>query len=236
MRMISDWEIQIKAQIRRRYAQQAANQPENTNKLNKSRYPKDLIKNLPLALAKQYSGCGYLFKDIGFDGSETVLDLGSGAGIDSYIASTFINTGKIFSIDMTFEMLSHHNIQNIKPICADLEYLPIVSSCIDLIISNASFSLSISKEKAFSEAFRVLKGNGRLVIRDIIKVTDLPQEILADPLSFNTSLGGALDEDNLRSQIEDVGFVDIIISDHQPFSYVTSVKIEAKKPLNIHPV
>ncbi|MDC0196747.1 methyltransferase domain-containing protein, partial [Gammaproteobacteria bacterium] len=135
-----------------------------------------------------------------------------------------------FSVDMTFEMLSNHNINNIKRICADMEYLPIINSQIDLIIANASFNLSISKEKAFNEAFRVLKENGRLVMRDIIKIADLPQEILSDPLSYNTSLGGALDEDSLRSIIENAGFLDIIISDYQAFSYVVSVKIEARKP------
>jgi SAM-dependent methyltransferase len=229
--MISDWGMQIKLQIRRRYAKQAGIQSCDTNKLKDSGYPNNLIKKLPLNLAAQYSGCGYLFNDINFDGSEIVLDLGSGAGVDSYIASTFLSTGEVFSIDMTFEMLSNYNIHNIKPICADIEYLPTRDSRIDLIIANASFNLSINKEKAFSEAFRVLKGNGRLVMRDIIKVADLPQEILTDPLSFNTSLGGALDEESLRSEIENVGFVDIIISDHKPFSYVESVKIEAKKPL-----
>jgi ubiquinone/menaquinone biosynthesis C-methylase UbiE len=127
-------------------------------------------------------------------------------------------------------MLSNHNIHNIKRICADIEYLPISKSQIDLIIANASFNLSINKEKAFSEAFRVLKANGRLVMRDIIKVTDLPQEILTDPLSYNTSLGGALYEDSLRSQIENAGFLDVIISDYKAFSYVVSVKIEARKP------
>jgi arsenite methyltransferase len=228
--MISDWEIHIKAQIKRRFAQQSANQSSNINKLMMSGYPSNLIKNLPLSLAKQYSGCGYMFNNISLDGNETVLDLGSGAGIDSYIASTFLNTGNVLSVDMTFEMLSNHNINNIKQICADIEYLPIINSQIDLIIANASFNLSISKEKAFNEAFRVLKENGRLVMRDIIKVADLPQEILSDPLSYNTSLGGALDEDSLRSKIKNAGFLDIIISDYQAFSYVVSVKVEARKP------
>ena len=66
-------------------------------------------------------------------------------------------------------------------------------------------------------------------MRDIIKVADLPQEVLIDPLSFNTSLGGALTEKDLRSEMEEAGFVDIIISDHQPFSYAESVEIKAKK-------
>ncbi len=234
MLMVSDWEVQIKAQIRLRYAQQAENESWKTKNPNETGYPIDLIENLPPDLVAQYSGCGYLFKDINFDGSEMVLDLGSGAGLDSYIASTLLNTGEVFSLDMTFEMLSNHNIHNIKSICADMEYLPISDASIDVIIANASFNLSINKEKALSEAFRVLKDNGRLIMRDIIKVTDLPLEVLTDPLSFNTSLGGALDELSLESKIGKAGFIDIVISDYQPFSYVKSVKIEAKK-ISINP-
>ena len=227
--MISDWELQIKSQIRRRYAQQVATPSCDLNKLKNSRYPNDLIKKLPPKVAVQYSGCGYFFKGITINGNETILDLGSGAGVDSFIASTFLTTGEIFSIDMTLEILSKYNIQNIKPICADIEYLPIRDAHVDIIIANASFNLSVNKKKAFSEAFRVLKENGRLVMRDIIKVGDLPQEVLIDPLSFNTSLGGALDEESLRLEMEDAGFVGIVISDHQPFSYAESVKIIAKK-------
>ena len=165
-----------------------------------------------------------------------VLDLGSGIGLDSYIASTFLSTGKVFSLDMTYEVLSNHNTNKINSICADMEYLPIENCCINIIIANASFNLSINKERAFNEAFRVLKNSGRLVMRDIIKVEELPQEILIDPLSFNTSLGGAIDELSLKSKLGKAGFVDIIISDRQNFSYVESVKIEAIKPFNFREI
>jgi len=136
---------------------------------------------------------------------------------------------RVFRASSYLRLTRAVNIQNVKPICADIEYLPIRDAHVDLIIANASFNLSVDKKKAFSEAFRVLKENGRLVMRDIIKVGDLPQEVLIDPLSFNTSLGGALDEESLRLEMEDAGFVGIVISDHQPFSYAESVKIIAKK-------
>jgi len=193
-------------------------------------YPQEILENLPSTLLQQYSGCGYLFRDIEFNNNELILDLGSGAGLDSYLATKYFNAGRVLSLDLTFEMLENHHVYNIKAICGDMEYLPINDLQLDVIIANASLNLATNKEKALGEAFRVLKHNGRIIMRDVVNVGELPQEVLIDPLSFNTSLGGALNEQALRSKIESVGFVDIDISDHQSFSYLESVKIEATKP------
>jgi len=177
-----------------------------------------------------YSGCGYLFAGINFGGDEIVIDLGCGSGLDSYVASTHLNAGKVISIDMTFETLLKIKVQNILPLCADIEYLPISDFSADIVIANASFNLTISKKRAFREAFRILKNNGRLVIRDLIKTNDLPSEVIADPLSYNTSLGGVLDEQALISIINEAGFTKISCTDYQKFSYVQSIRIEATKP------
>jgi ubiquinone/menaquinone biosynthesis C-methylase UbiE len=228
--MYSNWENEVKAQIKRRYAQQTKNKNRNTKSACEMGYPKNILENVPRTLLQQYSGCGYLFKDMNFNGNELILDLGSGAGLDSYLASKHLDTGEVFSLDITFEMLADQAAYNIKSICGDMEYLPISNLQVDLIISNASLNLATNKDTALREAFRVLKHNGRIVMRDLIRVEELPQEVLTDPLSFNTSLGGALDKHSLISKIKNVGFVNITISDHQPFSYLESVKIEAHKP------
>jgi SAM-dependent methyltransferase len=226
--MTETWEQQVKAQIRRRYANQIGE--NGAAKAIEHGYPSDLIESLPPALIEGYSGCGYLFEGLEFSGDETVVDLGSGAGVDSYIASTRLPRGTVISVDMTFEMLPKINYQQLLiNICGDIEYLPLADACADIIIANASFNLAISKEKAFAEAFRVVKSNGKLVARDLIKTEDLPAEVLSDPLSYNTSLGGALEEDALISEIEKAGFKNVTLSDHRPFSYVHSVKIEAMK-------
>ena len=230
--MESDWENKIKALIKRRYARQNRNKNRNSISPHEMGYPQEILENLPSTLLQQYSGCGYLFRDIEFNSNELILDLGSGAGLDSYLATKYFNAGRVLSLDLTFEMLENHHVYNIKAICGDMEYLPINDLQLDVIIANASLNLAANKEKALGEAFRVLKYNGRIIMRDVINVGELPQEVLIDPLSFNTSLGGALNEQSLRSKIESVGFVDIDISDHQPFSYLESVKIEATKPPN----
>ena len=105
--MTETWEQQVKAQIRRRYANQIGE--NGAAKAIEHGYPSDLIKSLPPALIEGYSGCGYLFEGLEFSGDETVVDLGSGAGVDSYIASTRLPRGTVISVDMTFEMLPKIN-------------------------------------------------------------------------------------------------------------------------------
>tara|TARA_B100000315_G_scaffold245251_1_gene270921 strand:+ start:3990 stop:4679 length:690 start_codon:yes stop_codon:yes gene_type:complete len=226
--MTSEWEQQIKAQIKRRYAGLESSAEDGAAKAVAHGYPAELISELPPALAAGYSGCGYLFEGLDFKGDETVVDLGSGAGLDSYIATLQLTNGTVISIDMTIEMLEKVNLRlSINYLCADIEALPLKDSCADLVIANASFNLAISKTKAFAEAYRVLKSGGRLVARDLVKEGELPAEVLTDPLSFNTSLGGALEEDALIAEIAKAGFEDITLSDHKEFSYVQSVKIQA---------
>ena len=105
--MTETWEQQVKAQIRRRYANQIGE--NGAAKAIEHGYPSDLIESLPPARIEGYSGCGYLFEGLEFSGDETVVDLGSGAGVDSYIASTRLPRGTVISVDMTFEMLPKIN-------------------------------------------------------------------------------------------------------------------------------
>ena len=229
--MTDDWEQQIKAQIRQRYVVQAGDATKGTARTIEHGYPAELINELPPVLVAAYSGCGYLFAGLEFKGNETVVDLGAGAGLDSWIVASHLTNGTVYSVDMTFEMLEKVNSQqltiNLLPICADIENVPLADCCADLVIANASFNLAISKEHAFAEAHRILKPGGRLVARDLIKEGELPPEILTDPLSYNTSLGGALEEHELAAEMAKAGFKNIAVSDHWEFSYVQSVKIEA---------
>lgn len=230
----SSWEQQVKEQIRRRYA--ALNfPPDGANRAVKAGYPAELIAQAPDWLTASYAGCGYLFDDIALQGDEVVVDLGCGAGLDSYFASRMLaDEGRVIAIDMTMEMLALVEdlpTSNIYPLAGDIEYLPVADGIADLVIANASFNLTLDKNKAFGEAYRVLKKGGRLEACDLVKDGDLPPEILTDPLSYNTSLGGALEEEKLIAEIKKVGFADAKISGHRPFSYVHSVKIEARKPL-----
>jgi len=226
--MTDDWERQVKAQIRQRYAGQTGNAKIGAEKAIAQGYPAELISGLPPELVAGYSGCGYLFDGLDFNAGETVVDLGAGAGLDSWIAASQLSHGTVISVDMTIEMLKKVNDQQlIINLCADIEALPLENACADVVIANASFNLAIDKAKAFGEARRVLKTGGRLMARDLIREGELPSEVLADPLSYNTSLGGALKEADLITRIEEAGFSEVSVTDHRPFSYVQSVKITA---------
>ena len=227
--MQSNWESQLKLQIRNRYAQEYKVCNVSVEKIINSGYPKALLKNIPTKLIQNYHGCGFILDQVTLEGSETILDLGSGAGIDSYILANEVMHGTVISLDLTPSALSNHNKQNIFPLCADFEYIPLANNSIDLIIANASINLAVSKEKVFGEAHRVLKKNGTLIIRDLIKNKELPAEVYTDPLSYTTSLGGAISQDKISSIIESAGFGNILISDHKPFSFLKSVTIKAKK-------
>ncbi len=227
---VSDWERQLKGQIRRRYATLKF-PPDGAGRAIEAGYPAELIAKTPEWLAASYLGCGFLLGDLRLAGDEIVIDLGCGTGLDSYLlAMELTNAGIVLAIDMTPKILSQVqriSVGNIIPLAGDMERLPLTDELADMVIANASLNLTLDKGKALAEACRILKPGGRLLARDLVKVDELPPEVLSDPLSYNTSLGGALAEEDLVVEIAKAGFKDIAIMDHQPFSYVQSVKIEA---------
>ncbi len=228
----SDWERQIKGQIRRRYATLNF-PPDGAGRAREAGYPADLIETTPDWLTASYSGCGFLLDELSLTGTETVVDLGCGTGVDSFLISRMLNDGGlVLAIDMTREMLARIGelpTDNITPLAGDMECLPLADETVDQAVANASFNLTLNKRNAFAEAFRVLKGGGRLVACDLVKDGDLPPEVLTDPLSYNTSLGGAIEEDDLKEIILETGFESVAITGHRPFSAVTAVKITAQK-------
>jgi len=226
----SEWELQLKGQIRRRYARLAKDNSFPSGAAERAieaGYPAAWIEKMPKELAASYSGCGFFFGGVSFTGTETVVDLGCGAGFDSHLAS-YLGAGTVIAIDMTPEMLDRvRTFTATKTIAGDMERLPLANNIADTVIANASFNLTVDKIKAFAEARRILRPGGRLIARDLVRVGDLPAEILSDPLSYNTSLGGAIEEAALIETIQGVGFKEVRISDHKPFSVVVSIKIEA---------
>ncbi len=133
-------------------------------------------------------GCGnpHLIADI--KEGETVLDLGSGAGFDCFLASKKVgNNGLVIGVDMTPEMLSQarsnaltNNYKNVDFRLGEIENLPVANDLVDVIISNCVINLSPNKQRVYDEAYRVLKNGGRLSISDIVLMKDLTQEMKQD--------------------------------------------------------
>ena len=238
-----DWLDGIKERIRRRYSRLIEERdfpPGGTRRLLDAGYPPAVLDRLPEELVAAYRGCGFPLAGLRLADIRFAVDLGCGAGIDArWIASEMGPDGTIVALDMTLPMLrmltrlpDRHALSagSVWPVAGDMEHLPLASGIADLVVANASFNLTVNKTAAFNEAYRILKPGGCLAVRELVREGELPREILEDPLSDVTSLGGTVTEEDLRDAVMDAGFIDIRITGRQPFSCVLSVQLNAVKP------
>ena len=183
---------------------------------------------------------------------ETVLDLGSGGGIDCFLAARQVGeTGKVIGVDMTPEMIERARenatkagVENVEFRLGEMEHLPVANETVDVILSNCVINLSPNKRAVFGEAFRVLKPGGRLAVSDIVATAQLPDEVRNDVKLHVGCVAGAATIDEIRSILSGAGFQDIqvapidrsrkIIQKYVPGSgmenYVVSATIEAVRP------
>ncbi|KRE96462.1 arsenite S-adenosylmethyltransferase [Paenibacillus sp. Soil766] len=164
-------------------------------------------------------GCGNPQAIASLKWGEVVLDLGSGAGFDVFLASKQVGeTGKVYGVDMTPEMISRarqnaqkHGYENVEFRLGEIEHLPILNDSIDVIISNCVINLSPDKEQVFNEAFRVLKLDGRLAISDVVMTSELPAELKSDLNSLAGCVSGASTIDEVMIFLQKSGFRSIVV-------------------------
>lgn len=170
-------------------------------------------------------GCGNPIALASLKEGETVLDLGSGAGFDCFLAARQVGReGKVIGVDMTPEMIEKAqenarkvSIANIEFRLGDIENLPVADGSVDVIISNCVINLAPNKNKVFQEAFRVLKPGGRLMVSDIVLTKPLPEFIKNSVAAYIGCVAGAsLREDYLRAMRE-AGFESITVQSEMPF-------------------
>ncbi len=150
---------------------------------------------------------------------ETVVDLGSGAGVDCFLAANKVgDSGKVIGIDMTSEMIDlarvsafKDNYENVEFRLGEIEHLPIANETVDLIISNCVINLASDKTQVFREAFRVLKPGGRLIISDIMFANELPEKVSNAFKGMAGCVSRAVVKDQYLGFIESVGFEDVEI-------------------------
>jgi arsenite methyltransferase len=164
-------------------------------------------------------GCGNPTALAKLQAGETVLDLGSGGGIDVLLSAKRVGpTGKAYGLDMTNEMLALANenkskagIDNVEFLKGEIENIPLPADAVDVIISNCVINLSASKDKVLGEAFRVLKPGGRLAVSDVVTRGEILPEIRRSVLAWVGCIAGALEENEYRDKLVVAGFEQIEI-------------------------
>src|SRR5213080_3990111 len=159
-------------------------------------------------------GCGNPLAIASLQPGQTVLDLGSGAGFDCFLAARAVgSSGKVIGVDMTHEMLSkaRENAQkngftNVEFRLGEIEALPVANNSIDVIISNCVINLSPEKPRVFREVFRVLKRGGRLAIADVVAAKPLPEKIRTQLNAIGGCVGGAALVGDLETMLKNAGF------------------------------
>ena len=184
-----------------------------------SLYPIDLLTTVPSDISSTSYGCGDPITLASLKPGQTVLDLGSGAGLDCILAAQKVGeTGHVIGVDMTPEMIERAqvnakkvNLNNIEFRHGYLENLPVDSNTVDVIISNCVINLSPDKEKVFNEAFRVLASGGKLAVSDIVTDGELPESIRKSLSAWAGCVAGAVDAKEYIAMMESVGFTDVSI-------------------------
>ena len=174
---------------------------------------------LPAEAVLASIGCGNPTALVQLNPGETVLDLGSGGGIDVLLSARQVGpTGKVYGLDMTDEMLAlaRENqqtlgVRNVKFLKGEIEDIPLGNHTVDVIISNCVINLSSDKDRVLAEAFRVLKPGGRLAVSDVVVRGDVPAEIRHSVELWMGCVAGALEESVYRDKLVKAGFNNVEI-------------------------
>ena len=182
-------------------------------------YEHSQVGQIPEAALKASLGCGNPTALADLHPGETVLDLGSGGGIDVLLSARRVGpAGKAYGLDMTDEMLAlarenqiKAGIENVEFLKGEIEHIPLPDNSVDVIISNCVINLSGDKDQVIREAFRVLRAGGRLAVSDVVTRGAMLPEIRDKILLWVGCIAGALEENDYRSKLEAAGFENVTI-------------------------
>ena len=164
-------------------------------------------------------GCGNPTALIDLRPGETVLDLGSGGGIDVLLSAKRVGpTGKAYGLDMTDEMLAlarenqkQAEVTNVEFLKGEIENIPLPDNSVDVIISNCVINLSADKDRVLGEAFRVLKPGGRFAVSDVVVRGSVPEAVRKSMLLWVGCIAGALEESEYLAKLKSAGFEDVSV-------------------------
>jgi arsenite methyltransferase len=205
-------------------------------------YTSEELAALPTEAVVNSFGCGNPVALAGLQAGDVVLDLGSGAGIDLFLAAKKVGpTGRVIGIDMTDEMIAKANeniragkFTNVEVRKGIIEELPVESGSVDWVISNCVINLSPEKPRVFREIARVLKPGGRMLVSDIVAEA-LPEEIMRHAALYSSCIAGAISESQYLAGLRSAGLVDVEVRDRLVYdtdqieSFVASDLVDAGK-------
>ncbi len=232
-------EEEVKKMVREGYAKIASREAENpaltagccgtstsvTDNISKQiGYSDEDIGQVPEG-ANLGLGCGNPIALASLKEGEVVLDLGSGAGFDCFLAASRVGLeGKVIGVDMTSEMLDKArenarkgNYHNVEFRLGEIENLPVADNSVDVVISNCVINLSFNKKRVFQEAYRVTKLGGRLMVSDIVLLKELPEYIKGSVAAYIGCLSGAIEKDEYLSAIRAAGFTNVKVIEENTF-------------------
>ncbi len=205
-------------------------------------YTEEDLVNVPEA-SNLGLGCGNPVALASLKEGEIVLDLGSGGGIDVFLAAKKVGPrGKAIGVDMTEDMInramitaSKYGYENVEFQLGEIENLPLEDESVDVIISNCVINLSVDKQKVFHEAYRVLKPGGRIMISDLVTEGELPEEVRKSFDAWAGCIAGALEKNQYLTTIKRAGFQNVRIISETAFNdccsqaQIKSIQVEAYK-------
>src|SRR5246127_819343 len=209
----------IREAVREKYSQAALRAgsccgPASASPITTNLYDADQKRRLPEAAVLASLGCGNPTALAELREGETVLDLGSGGGIDVLLSARRVGlSGKAYGLDMTDEMLAlardnqkKADAQNVEFLKGEIEHIPLPDNSVDVIISNCVINLSADKDQVLREAFRVLKPGGRFAVSDVVTRGAVPDEGRKSMLLWVGCIAGALEESEYKSKLTAAGF------------------------------
>jgi arsenite methyltransferase len=198
-------------------------------------------RDLPQEAVAASLGCGNPTALIDLRPGETVLDLGSGGGIDVLLSARRVGpTGKVYGLDMTDEMLAlgrenqrKAGVMNVEFLKGEIERIPLPDNSVDVIISNCVINLSSDKGGVLREAFRVLKPSGRFAVSDVVVRGDVPAEIRRSVELWVGCVAGALQETEYSDFLTDAGFEEITVEPWRVYDVAAAREVLAESGLDV---
>jgi arsenite methyltransferase len=199
------------------------------------------LDRIPAEAIESFAGVGYYFHLAGLKEGETVVDLGSGSGMDTFVAALKVGSGgRVIGVDMTDEQRAKaerlrdrdgfHRVTYLK---GYIEHVPLPGGSADVVISNGVINLATDKGKVFGEAARLLKPGGRLAIADIVTEVQLPESIVCNATLWAACIGGAAQQDEYRGQIEAAGLRVVKVEDNPAYQFISDNARGASKKFGV---